>query len=241
MNEWHFRLDGDEFDLKGVVDLFGSRVKITKDEQAKHHLVMELSYTTAESLEAYGHAEDLLARMNAIAQIVYGNHENVRIVGVGCKDRSGALMHLFIHMGEAIRSRARVGGNLTVGNSPGAADFSSPSIRIGDQFLAAADTSEDLERALYLFGSLPQNWRGLYMVLEAAKDGHGGWQALINHGWVRNGLIEDFRATANSYRVLGREARHGSVSSGIDKPRITLDEARDMVRTILEKWAKGSI
>ena len=34
MNEWHFRLDGDEFDLKGVVDLFGSRVKITKDEQA---------------------------------------------------------------------------------------------------------------------------------------------------------------------------------------------------------------
>jgi hypothetical protein len=114
MHQWHFRLEGDEFDIKGVTELFVSEVKFNRDEQGKTHLVMELPWTTEQSQEANNGAEELLARLNAIAQIMYGNHENLRIVAVGCKDPSGAPMHQFILMGSSIRGRSRMGGNLTI-------------------------------------------------------------------------------------------------------------------------------
>jgi hypothetical protein len=238
MNEWHFTLEGDHVDIRGVTDLFASEVNFITDEFGKVHLVMELPFSTAESSAAQDAAEELLAKLNAIAQIMYGNHENLRIVGIGCKDPSGAPMHLFIHMSAGIRSHARVGGGLTVKNSSGSAEFSAPPVRIGDQFLTTADANEHLERALYLFGSLPLDWRGLYMVLEAAEDSHGGEAGLIAKEWVPDGQIKGFKATSCSYKALRLEARHGSIKSGIEQPKLTLAEARDMIRTILEKWMK---
>ena len=67
-----------------------------------------------------------------------------------------------------------------------------------------------------------------------APDHCGGEKGLIAKNWVPAKQIEDFRATANSYRVIGLAARHGSTKTGIDKPKLTLDEVREMVRTILE-------
>jgi hypothetical protein len=32
VHEWHFRLDGDQFDIKGIAELFTHEVKIIKDE-----------------------------------------------------------------------------------------------------------------------------------------------------------------------------------------------------------------
>ena len=31
VHEWHFRLDGDQFDIKGIAELFTHEVKIIKD------------------------------------------------------------------------------------------------------------------------------------------------------------------------------------------------------------------
>ena len=241
MNEWHFRLDGDEFDIQTLTELFGSEAKMITDEQNRVQLIMELPFTTVESQAAHDAAEELLAKLNAIAQVMYGNHENLRIVGVGCKDPSGAPMHQFIHVGSSIRSRARVGGNLSVANTSDGMDFSSPPPRLGDQFLSAADTNEHLERAIYLFGSLPLDWRGLYMVLEAAEDAHGGEAGLIAKRWVADGQIKDFKNTANSYKAIRLAARHGSLKTGTETAKLTLTKARDMLRTILEKWLKAVV
>jgi len=42
--EWHFRLAGDQFDIDGVTELFGSEVKIIKDEHGQTELLMDLPF-----------------------------------------------------------------------------------------------------------------------------------------------------------------------------------------------------
>lgn len=108
---------------------------------------------------------------------------------------------------------------------------------IGDKVLQAADRNEHLDRALYLFGSLTSDWRGLYMVLEAAGDANGGESGLIAKNWVTQGQIKSSKATANSYKAIRRAARHGSIRQGVASATITLSEAYEMVRTILGHWA----
>ena len=233
--EWRFRLEGDEFDIASVTELFSDEAKLMKDSNGQTELIMGLPFTKDQSHEALNVAKGLLAKLNAIAQIMYGNHESITIVGVGCKDVADGPMHLFINLSDSIRARDRIGmgGSLTQSGVPAPLPE-----KIGDQFLEAAYKDPDLDRALYLFGSLPADWRGLYMVWEVARDHCGGEKGLIAKNWVPAKQIEDFRATANSYKALGNAARHGSTTTGIDKPRLTLEDARGMIRTILEKWCK---
>jgi hypothetical protein len=239
--EWHFRLDGNEFDIDGVTELFNDEVQIVKDGNGRKQLVMNLPFKPEESLLAQNAAEELIAKLNAIVQIVHGNHENVHIGAVGCKDVSGGPMQYFVHMTASTRGLSRVSFAAVVTNSGVSHQVAVPPKKIGDQVLAAADKDEHLERALYLFGSLPHDWHGLYMVLEAAMDAHGGERGLIDKRWVPDGQIKAFKATANSYKALRLKARHGTTKTGVEKPEQTLEEASEMVRTIIEKWFKESI
>jgi len=50
--------------------------------------------------------------------------------------------------------------------------------------------------------------------------------------------IDNFKATADSYKALGLDARHGKTKSGITKPLMTLAEAREMVRELFHCWIK---
>jgi len=236
--EWHFRLDGDEFDINGLTELFSDEVRIIKDGNGRTQIVMDLPFTPNESQTARDAAEELLAKLNAIAQIVHGNHENVRIGAVGCKDPSGGPMQQFIHGRVSTRGRSRAGVGGIVTNSGVSSSVTVAPKRIGDQMLGSADKDEHLERALYLFGSLPLDWRGLYMVLEAAEDAQGGEKGLIAKKWVPDGQIKAFKRTANSYKALRLESRHGSLRKGVEQAQQTLEEAREMVRTIIEKWSK---
>ena len=236
---WHFRLDGDEFDINGVAELFSDEVTTIKDENGRIYLVLDLPLTPNETQAAREAAEELLAKLNAIAQLVHGNHENVRIGAVGYKDSSGGPMQQFIGL-SSIRGRSRVGA-VFITNSGASSSVTTPAKKLGDRMLAAADKNEGLERALSLLGSLPLDWRGLYMVLEAAEDAHGGESGLIARKWVPDGQIKAFKATANSYKALRLEARHGTLRTGIDHARQTLTEAREMVTTIIAKWCKESI
>ena len=137
-------------------------------------LIMSLPFSPSELQAARDAAGELLAKVNAIAQIVYGNHENLRIGAVGHKDPIKGSVQYFISGQDTIRVDARfgTGGIVTTSEGP------TPPKKLGDQFISAADKDEHLERALYLYGSLPLDWRGLYMVLEAAEDKHGGEKGL---------------------------------------------------------------
>jgi len=80
----------------------------------------------------------------------------------------------------------------------GGIEESSDSRKSGaDEVLEVAAQNEPLQRALYLYGKLDHNWRGLYMILEAIEDGNGGERGLIAKSWAAQ-PVKNFKATANS-------------------------------------------
>jgi hypothetical protein len=100
--------------------------------------------------------------------------------------------------------------------------------------LPRAETNDALERALLIYGALEHNWRSLYMVLEAIEDGNGGEKGLIAKNFVPQGEIKKFKGTANSYRAIRLDARHGSTSTGSPAARTGLMEARALIRNLLD-------
>jgi hypothetical protein len=232
--QWFFHLEGDELDLQGVSQLFDQRINLTRKD-SRLYLVMELPFTSIEAQAALAAAEGLLAKVNATAQVMYGNHETLRIGAVSCLDQPGGLATQVVMVGSGIRSRARM--SIKVAFTTDSAPEPEP-LRVGDRFLHAADHNKHFDRALYLYGALPQDWRGLYMVLEAAQDGNEGETGLIAKKWVTSHAIKDFKATANSFRAIQSQARHGTITQGSIKARQTLGEARSMIRQILECWER---
>jgi hypothetical protein len=53
---------------------------------------------------------------------------------------------------------------------------------------------------------------------------------------VAPGDIKDFKATACSFPALGLEARHGTTTTGIPKPKMALAEAQEMFRKLFQGW-----
>ena len=216
---WLFELEGEHRDLETIVELFGDCNQLLPAEGKWLLLTTLPSSMGAPDVRVV--AGERLARFNASAQVTYGNHENVRLGAMSCVDPSGGPATQFISA-TGIAGQSRVGGGKL----------------IADRLLAAADKDEYFDRALYLFGVVPHDWRGLSVVLDVGKEGNGKERGLIAKGWVPGSSIVDFRETANSFRAVGHQARHGGVKTGVPHASQSLEEARAMIRTILEKWAR---
>jgi len=195
---------------------------------------MVMPFGSSEVRPAIEAAEELLSKLNGIAHAQYRNHENVTIGSVGSQETSESPIDRYILV-SPVTARMRMGTpTITIGGVvPLALEKS-----MGDLFLEAADNNKEFDRAIYLYGCLPHDWRGLYMVLEAAEDGNGGEAGLINMKWVPDGAIKKFKATANSFKALRMHARHGSVKTGISEPTQTIEEARAMIKMLVESWGK---
>ena len=73
------------------------------------------------------------------------------------------------------------------------------------------------------------------MVLEAIEDGNGDEKGLVKKPWGGS-RVKDFKATCNSYKAIGAEARHASTKQGVDAQKLTLPEARKLIRELLGEW-----
>jgi hypothetical protein len=89
-----------------------------------------------------------------------------------------------------------------------------------------------------IYGSLEHDWGNLYKVLDVMREAHGDLSGLKAKNFVPAKDIENFKATADSYKALGLDARHGKTKSGIPAPRITLKQAEEMFRKLFESWIK---
>ena len=79
------------------------------------------------------------------------------------------------------------------------------------------------------------------MVVDAIVDYHGGLRDLEEAKYYPRRL-DDFTATANSWKAIKLGARHGWTEQrggGIEEPRISLNDAREMIRQLLEDTIKS--
>lgn len=114
------------------------------------------------------------------------------------------------------------------------------------EWIRLALSDPEVTRALYLYGSLEPNWKNLYMVLEIIEDDFGGEKRL-----ERSNLIvakdfkdvKDFKQTAQSYKAIGKEARHASLKGGYEPPSppMKLAKAHELVCSLLKVWIESKL
>jgi len=171
----------------------------------------------------------MLARMNAIASVRYEDHRRATIKGVARLNPANGKLQTFINLQVRIECRSRVYATLRINGRSGEESAAETSFKL-------ADTNEPLKRALYLYGTVEHDWRGLFMVYEAIRDDHRGTAALEATTLIPASKLDAFTGTANSYKALGKDARHGSVKSGYSTTKMTLSEARALIRKLFESW-----
>jgi hypothetical protein len=223
-----FRLNGEEMDLQMLARLFcKGPMRVEKHEELFYlHLEDEdKNVPTSEDV--------VLAWMNAILLADNPNFRPASIAGITKKDANGRLLTI-LSPSCHIQARATVLADLTVLRDGKVLENKGPTW--GEIELKFAANNEPLARAFLIYGTLEHDWGNLYKVVEAIEDGNGGERALIAKKFVADGQIKDFKNTANSFLALGLESRHGSTAKGSPTPKMTLDKAKELTRTLLQAW-----
>ncbi len=134
---WYFRLEGNDLDILALEQLFRERATFTTRDDGLRYILMDLPFPASEVHAALAAAEELLLKLNGIARVIHGNHENVRIGGVFCQETPDSPRTQFIFP-SSVQMRARVGIPTVVVTG----STSSPApvhTLIGDRLLNAAD------------------------------------------------------------------------------------------------------
>ena len=232
-----FRLDGQPFDLDDLLDLFSTG----SWQVVRYEFVSYLSLEIAEGLDdqqAIALAEDNLSIMNGICLLHSKDYQSVRISGIGKRDPvTGKVIVSAYATVSGLRLRLRGKGVLTGLRADGTVIEPEPSATKsrGAGVLEAANNDPALQRALFLYGKLGHNWRELCLVLDAIEEANGGEAPLLKKPWT-DSRLKELKKTANSFKAIGHEARHGKTATGISSPSITLTEAREVVKAALIGW-----
>lgn len=235
-----FRLEGQTLDLIDLAELFRTGDRKILSQAGQHYLSLQLPADLGDEA-ALEVAEDELATITGLGLVLVGNHRPVRVAGVSSIDATTGQIRTIIYASGASSVRACGRGIAVVTQASGEIEEPSHSRKSdGEEVLEVTAGNESLQRALYLYGKLEHSWRALYMVLEAIEDGNGGESGLIAKSWGGQ-PVKNFKATANSYKALGAEARHGTTSKGVDEPKLTLTEANELLQRVLRDWIEELI
>lgn len=92
----------------------------------------------------------------------------------------------------------------------------------------------------YVQGSL-DDWTNLARIIEIIEHDVGKPADFIATGWVDGRRLKAFHATANNPLVAGVTARHGA--RRFETPKLTMDinEARQLVLNVVQKWIAARI
>ena len=158
------------------------------------------------------------------------------VVSVVRSNDDGTLEHLVWLSGTAT-GRSRVSGSLTVSYTEESKVVIPPPP--ASKSIAAAVKSAMLDtkvnKALRLFGSA-RDWVDLYRVFEVIESDVGGEKGLVSRGWITRKLASLFTSTANNPAAIGDAARHGHSNQPPPARPMTLTEARELIRRLLESW-----
>lgn len=230
VGEWNVALVGDDADLRDASLMFQSEEIEVAQVEEEYFLRSSRFASITDAEEVMPVAINLLHPLNGVAKARSKSFEGLSLDYVVKRLPDGTH-----RIAKGIFTRTRVvpadENLLSDGTSIESSLESDAAKRV-----SAVGSDEVVSRILTIYGALGTDWRGLYMVMDAIQQDVGGEESLKQVGWVSKKAIQDFKKTANNYRALGLEARHGFRSEQEIKKPMSIGTARHLVRTLLNKW-----
>lgn len=229
-HSWRIAVVGHAADLQDASSMFNSeelRVSQTGDEYFLESSRFDL-LTEADEVLAVG--VDLLRIANGIAKTQSKAFEGLSLSYV-IKDNPDGTQRIHNEFQVEVRVLPGEEGMLSDG-TPISPDLSTDVTRL----VTSVNQEDVILRALTIYGELGDSWRGLSMVLDAIQQDAGDERDLLNAGWAPRKDIKLFKQTANNYGAVGLDARHGFSGTPMRKKPMSLGDARQLMRTLLNNW-----
>ncbi len=232
-----FRLEGQTSDLEELRSQFpDGDPRVFKEGDFFYLEAALASGVEPVAPEAVSAAEAVLARMNGVMLLQNGLYQPVRVHGASYRGAVSGTLRTRASMQAAGEVRAFGAATANVVRADGTVERPAAGPTAGQLALGEMASSVALSDAFFIYGAVPHDWRGLSMVWDAIAHGQGKPKAAEEafSGHLRR--IKDFTATANSYKAIGLAARHGPDKAGVEKPRMELAEAQELIRDLLNAW-----
>jgi hypothetical protein len=170
-------------------------------------------------------ANEILDRLNGAANVIFSDHENVKVGNPLVIDEQGK--HYSLIAGAAkfrMRTRAAIKGS----------DPSSDASLLQDM-LRISDKNESVQLALHFFNNT--TWFNLYKIYEVIRYDVGGGEKL--NALSNKSELKRFTQIAQSRASLGDQARHASQKYKPPKKEMSLDEASKLIKSLFKNWVQG--
>jgi hypothetical protein len=223
MSKWQIDLEGNDYDIKVLESLLADSPYQIDTWEGEKLLSLSGIASEADPETVYTASSQLVDIINGAAKLYYKKFHGVSFNKVSRMKKDGKRI---------------VYGYLDAH----ARDFTILSINPNDKTLSSwIDTAFDepeIARALYLFGVLESNWKNLYMVLVVIENDFGDESFLLDANLVSKNDIKLFKRTANSYKSIGRDARHGKLNFEPPPSPMKLEKAYELISALLKGWIK---
>lgn len=226
MEEWLIELEGRKQDLQLLSTLLNSPNLNVTEEKGGFVLRSSSFNPVPDSNDVHDLSTALVEILNGAAKLYNENFQRIRPKAV-------------VRIGEDGKRSKHV--RLTA--LPGRYHIRFPPKRrdLIESWFTIAQGDEYVTRALSLYGSLEDNWRNLYLVVDVIEENVGGEAALCGKGWVPKKKIKDFKRTANAFRAVGRGARHAKASWQPPNTPMSLQEAKSLIDDLLWRWLESKV
>ena len=237
MTEWLVRLKGDKFDLINLSKNFRlPKLKIEAAEDGNYYLKSIKFTSLSKADDVRLTAIQLLKIVNGVAKLHLSNLEIIELDCLVLIQQNGKRKYYEYLSGKVnIKSRTIVANLSVLGKNN---ELSSESTKF-EEYFEIAQIDNLVAKAFEWYGELEHNFRNLYLILELVEDDVGGEKELTKIGWTSGNEIKRFKQTAQSEAVIGTEARHGSKNYKPPPKPMNLQEARNLIRTLLHQWLES--
>ena len=231
---WEIVLAGDDADLRSLSESFAGGDPSILERDGKYlfrwSVLDELSETQVKAV-----ADEQIARLSGSASLTLGAIKPIKVAEVSLVSDDGSRNIFGFPDPVVVTIRTSV-PTVQIRRADGTEEIYRPADP-AKAWLAAAESSDDMTRALRLSEGKEHDWRELSYLLEIVEDSVGR-KEITDAGWATKGQLERFRGTANSSypEAAGDAARHGHRRWEPPRRPMPLNDARELIRRVVRQW-----
>lgn len=234
MSNWRVNLDGHPFDLADLVtlgDYFSDEELSVQQDGARFWFTSAELASLPDYSAVHKRATELLELLNGVGAALLGTRP-VAIDSISEFSADG-IEHIHKSVAATLGVRTRLTAKATVIGDDGSVV---PAEAQSRSRLMPALQDEKVRSALRIYGSQERNWVNLVKVFELVESDVGS--GMYARDWISKAKADLLNRTANSRAAIGDEARHGHRRVPAPPNPMTIAEARELIRGLLEKWLR---
>jgi hypothetical protein len=234
MTNWLVQLSGAKFELEDFPKWFTTRDLQVVERSDGYYLRSDLLEAIQDADQVRASAQELLECLLGAAKLYRPSLGPVGLDSVVREEEDGRR-HVYVYLSGAIRVRSKVSvAKLTVNGKEETRQIPRPAL-----WAAIAKDDEKIRQALRLWVKGSENWADLYKVLEVIQSDVGG--AIYTNERASKRKVTRFTHTADSVEALGDQARHAKKVGSPPRKPMTIQEAKQLIKGLLEKWIDSKI